>query len=122
MSVTYKYYKFLDPYTGKPTKGMGWSYPKTRRSIHIKLPENSNPVIVRDSAKEGLFSYIPKGKNLQEITLEEYNSLDLKDESLSGKLSRERLDAYRENKVDKDAAVKVPPVVDIIDKAFKARK
>jgi hypothetical protein len=122
MAISYKYYKFLDPQTGKPTKGLGWSYPKTRRSVHIKLPENSNPIIVKDSAKEGTFSYTPMGKNIQEISLEEYNALDLKDESLSGKLLRERLDYYKETKVDKDSVVKTTPVVEIINKAFKAKK
>ena len=62
MSVTYKYYKFLDPYTGKPTKGLGWSYPKKRRSIHIKLPDKGNPVVVKDSAIDGVFTFTLKGK------------------------------------------------------------
>lgn len=84
------YYKFPDPvYPDKWTKDIGWVITKTQKRLHKKLLDGQW-VILKDEDVETSCLIPVKEAGAVEITKEEYDLLDVQDESELIKDRREK--------------------------------
>lgn len=89
MSFVIKYYRFKDPITGKLSKGYGYSVERTFANIAAKIVDGEI-VINKNERVDKVVNKAPRGEDVKEISKEEFDNLDVSEESLTSKFTREK--------------------------------
>jgi len=112
MSSIIKYFKFEDPITGGTSKATGLEFHISTDEKQLVL-KDGKLVVTRDESKPYVTTSYPQEDNLVEITKEEFDKLDTKDESpeyRQARKSRERKEELKSileaRKKEKEAKVK----------------
>lgn len=88
MALTILYFSYSDPVTGKLTKGYGYEVTKKLQNLVMKVIKGSAKLLKHEEvSKEDRI--VPRVDNLQELTKEQFDALDVSGESLTSALARE---------------------------------
>ncbi len=113
MTVQLKYYSYTDADSGKTSKDVGWIGTISNFDVVVQVQQGI-PVILKNEPVESAVSRVPSGQDVKEISVDEYNKLDVSGESDRAKARRQHAERAALKVVAAGNATPVSPADDLV--------